>query len=139
MIRSVPPVVMLFFALNSRRGFTLVEALVALGVFAFAVMGFMLAFESALQAAREVRREAILRQILEDRMAWLEHAPLARMENRIEGPLPGMIIQEEIAPETMLDEQRTILEGFWRVRVLVEWPGPEGPETLEAGFLRYGP
>lgn len=124
---------------RQRRGFTLVEALVALGVFAFAVMGFMLAFESALQAATEVRREALIRQIMEDRMAWLEHAPLAPMENRIEGPMPGMIIREEIAPETMLDEERTILEGFWRMRVLVEWPGPRGPETLEAGFLRYGP
>lgn len=131
------------FSLRSRKtglpGFTLVEALVALGVFAFAVMGFLLAFESALQAAREVRREALVRQILEDRMAWLESAPLEPAENRIEGPLPGMVIREEIARETMMDEERTVLEGFWRLRVLIEWPGPQGPETMEAGFLRYGP
>jgi prepilin-type N-terminal cleavage/methylation domain-containing protein len=135
----IPLLVMSYFPQNSRRGFTLVEALVALGVFAFAVMGFMLAFESALQAAREVRREALIRQILEDRIAWLEHAPLTPTENRIEGPLPGMIIREVISPEEMLDEERTILIGFWRMRVLVEWPGSTGTETLEAGFLRYGP
>lgn len=120
--------------------FTLVEALVALGVFAFAVLGVLMAFDSGLQAAQQVRREALVRQILEDRVAWLETAPLEPAENRFEGPLPGMLIREEITRETLVDEERTVFDGFWRVRVLVQWPGPGGnKENLEAGFLRFGP
>jgi len=125
---------------HRRRGnaFTLVEALVALGVFSFAVLGFLMAFDTTLGAAREVRREAMIRQILEDRIAWLEHAPLEPREARIDGPIPKMIIREEIAPERLVDESRNIYEGFWKVRVLVEWDRAGEKETMEAGFLRYG-
>jgi type II secretory pathway pseudopilin PulG len=121
-----------------KQGFTLVEALVALGVFAFAVLGFLMAFDTALEAAREVRREAMIRQILEDRMAWLEHAPLEPGESRLEGPIPGMLIREEISQERLVDERQNIYDGFWRVRVLVEWERAGEKETMEAGFLRYG-
>jgi len=127
------------FAKSGRRAaFTLVEALVALGVFSFAVLGFLMAFDTTLDAAREVRREAMIRQILEDRVAWLEHAPLALRDVRIEGPIPGMIIREEISTERLVDEEQNVYGGFWKVRVIVEWEREGEKETMEAGFLRYG-
>jgi type II secretory pathway component PulJ len=118
-------------------GFTLFEALVALAVFSFAVIGFLWAFDATLDAAREVRREAVVRQILEDRMAWLEIAELVETENVIEGPMPGMKIRETIQPERLIDEEQNILEGFWRVGVLVEWETDGRKESMEAGFLRF--
>lgn len=110
----------------------------ALGVFSFAVLGFLMAFDTTLQAARDVRREAMARQILEDRIAWLERIPLEPRDVRLDGPVPGMVIREEVAPERLVDERQNVYEGFWRVRVLVEWERSGEKEQLEAGFLRFG-
>ena len=123
---------------SATAAFTLFEALVALAVFSFAVLGFLAAYDAALDAAREVRRESIVRQILEDRIAWLEKAELFETENRMDGPLPGMKILEAITPETMVDEEQNILGGFWRMSVTVEWQRDGQAETVEASFLRYG-
>ncbi|MCS7009719.1 MAG: prepilin-type N-terminal cleavage/methylation domain-containing protein [Chthoniobacterales bacterium] len=117
-------------------GFTLFEALIALAVFGFAVVGLMMAFDELLDAAREIRRESVIRNILEDRIAWLEEAELQKYENRIEGPLPDMVIYETIEPEQLTDSKLTIYEGFWRCRVKIEWKRESGTETLEGGFLR---
>lgn len=121
---------------SSNRGFTLFEALIALGVFAFAVLGLMMAFDSLLEAGREARREAVIRNILEDRIAWLEEVEPHVFENRIDGPLPEMVITESIEPEQLTDSNLTIYDGFWRCRVKIEWKRDGKLETLEASFLR---
>lgn len=118
--------------------FTLFEALVALAVFSFAVLGFVGAFEAALDSAREVRREAFLRQVLEDRIAFLENAPLFDTDNSYPGPVPGMTIRETIFPEQLVDEEQNILAGFWKLTVSITWQRDGTEETLEASFLRYG-
>jgi type II secretory pathway component PulJ len=122
---------------SARRAFTLFEALVALAVFSFAVIGFLWAYDATLDAAREVRREAIVRQIMEDRIAWLEIAELVETDNRIDGPLPGMKIRETIQPERLIDEEQNILQGFWRAAVVVEWETDGRKESMEASFLRF--
>ena len=53
----------------SPRAMTLFEVLVALTIFSFAVIGCLVAYNSTLSAAREVRFEAEVRRILEDRIA----------------------------------------------------------------------
>lgn len=118
--------------------FTLFEALVALAVFSFAVMGFLMAFDSTLDAARVVRRESLIRQVMEDRMAWLENAELAPMDSRIDGPWPGMKVQEIVTREVLTDDKKNVLDGFWKMRVVVEWTRDGQEEKMEASFLRYG-
>lgn len=123
---------------RSCSAFTLFEALVALAVFSFSVMGFMMTFDSTLSAAREARRESIIRQIMEDRIAWLEHAELQKSEQEIDGVFPGMKIRETIEPKTITDDEKTILQGFWKMTVKVSWPRDGKEESLESHFLRYG-
>ena len=48
-----------------KEGFTLVEVMLALGVFAIAVVGLITALNTAMQAAIEVRERSLLRAELE--------------------------------------------------------------------------
>ena len=73
-----------FTGMNSRihgrsrigdRGFTLFEVLLALGVFMLAVTGLVMAIDTALQAALEVRQRSMCRTELESRLAYCQGDP----------------------------------------------------------------
>ena len=53
----------------TRRGFTLFEVLIALGVFAIAVTGLVIGLQSTLDAALTARQRALARFVIESRLA----------------------------------------------------------------------
>lgn len=121
----------------SPRAMTLFEVLVALTIFSFAVIGCLVAYNSTLSAAREVRFEAEVRRILEDRIAHLEGMELKEYEDQIESDLPGLKIRETIRPEEIVDSERTILSGFWKVEIIATWERDGTPQEIKTSFLRY--
>ena len=122
----------------SPRAMTLFEVLVALTIFSFAVIGCLVAYNSTLSAAREVRFEAEVRRILEDRIAHLEGMELKEYEDQIESDLPGLKVRETIRPEEIVDSERTILSGFWKVEITASWERDGVPQEIQTSFLRYG-
>lgn len=121
-----------------RFGFSLVEVLVALGVFSFAVVGLLAAYNSAMAAASDVRKEAEIRRLLENRVAALEFRQLEPYESKIESGLPGVTLTERIEQEQLVDSEQTIFE-FWRVHVVAEWIQGGEPQEMSASFLRADP
>lgn len=124
---------------TGRRGFSLVEVLVALGVFAFAVVGLLIAYNAALSAAREVRRESEVRRVLEDRVAEWEGVELEASEKRIESRLPGVVLVEKCERHELVDDERNIFSGFWKITLVAQWEDSGEPQSMEAEFLRYQP
>jgi len=116
---------------------TLFEVLVALTIFSFAVIGCLVAYNSTLSAAREVRHDAEVRRILEDRVAELEGMEPREYEKVIDSALPGLKIRESIRPEEITDAQGTVLSGFWKVEVTAEWERDGAPQEIQCSFLRY--
>ena len=119
------------------RGFTLVETMIALGLFAFAVMGFMIALESAVSSARYLRREAVVRQVLENRVA----AVLADKESAFRREFPadanGIEVVEEGKEEKVYDQEGTILSDYFRVTVKASWKDQRGEKNeREVSFLK---
>jgi prepilin-type N-terminal cleavage/methylation domain-containing protein len=122
----------------SRRAMTLFEVLIALTIFSFAVIGCLVAYNSTLSAAREVRYDAEVRRILEDRVAELEGMELQEYEKEIDSGLPGLKIRESIRPEEIIDAERNVLSGFWKVEVTAQWERDGVPQEIQSSFLRYG-
>ena len=120
------------------RAFSLVEVLIALGVFSFAVVGLLGAYNSAMAAASDVRRESEIRRMLENRVASLELRDLEPYENREETVIPGVTITERIEQEQLIDDEQTIFD-FWRVTVEATWEQGGQPQAMAATFLRYEP
>ncbi len=101
------------------RGFTLMEVLVAVAVFAFAVLGLLFALNVTTDAARETLRQQALRAELQNRLARLSVPPYN--EGRQTEESGGIRYTSEITREQIKDSELTLMEGYWRIRVLAEW------------------
>lgn len=111
--------------------------LVALGVFAFAIIGLLMALDSALSAASDARFETLVRRQLENSMAKLESIEPQEYKEVMEIAMPAMRITETMTAETIVTEERIRLDGFWRVRIEATWSRRGREETFSAEFLRH--
>ncbi|HEY5706883.1 MAG TPA: type II secretion system protein [Terrimicrobiaceae bacterium] len=121
-------------------GFTLFEVLVALGLFAFAVVGLLAGIRAMADVADEARIASAVRQQMESRVAFMEVLRPANYEKTITVDFPKMTITEQMLPETVSrGEGKQPLAGLWRVRIRARWEvsGRHGED--EASFLRHDP
>ena len=100
-------------------GFTLMEVLVAVAVFAFAVLGLLFALNVTTDAARETLRQQALRAELQNRLARLSVPPYN--EGRQTEATGGIRYTSEVAREPIKAADLTLMDGYWRIRVLAEW------------------
>lgn len=110
----------------------------AMGIFALVVIGAMAALNAALSAAREARIEQHARIQIESRLALLEGGPIQEIERVVETETPKMTFTETVKRENVVGKNSTVLNGFWRVRVVAKWKDGEEERSQEASFLRAG-
>lgn len=105
------------------RAFTLLETIVALSVFAIAVVGCLRAIHTITGVVAGLRMESEARRSLENHALKIRGVrPFPSRLPLEEGPLPnGIEIQDEIAP--VIDEQAGITkeERLLRVRSIASW------------------
>lgn len=117
------------------KGFTLLEVLIALGIFAIAGIGLLIALDSAVDAARYTQRDGEVRNGLENRMARLSVGRLRPFTN--EETIGGVTFREEVAREELVNEDQVKLPGFWRLSVSAEWTDDGGEQTWDASHLVF--
>ncbi len=84
---------------KSVDGFTLLEVMIALGVFAIAVVGLITALNTAVEAALEVRQRAMIRSELESQLALRMGFPLQTQRLVLEAKdNHGIRVEESLAP-----------------------------------------
>ncbi len=123
------------FSGQGRRAFTLLEVLMAVGIFAFAAMGLLIALESALDGAKATQAEARVRDGLANRLARLSVGPMRALED--DESEKGVKYHIVVGREEVTNGERSVLRGFWRVRVTAQWDAPSGAQTWTASHLLY--
>jgi prepilin-type N-terminal cleavage/methylation domain-containing protein len=123
------------FRSGRRAGFTLLEVLIAVGIFAFAALGLLLALDSALDGARATQRDAAVRDGLANRLAGLSVGSLRPVSS--DETENGVTYHLEVQREEVTNAEKTILRGFWRLKVKAEWTGGGSPQTWEVSHLVY--
>jgi Tfp pilus assembly protein PilV len=115
----------------------LLEVLIAVGVFAMAGLGLMIALEATVRGAGAVQRENEIRAQLESRLARLSVGPL--QEVATESELEGTLYEEVVAPEEVTDAELTALEGYWKVGVTARWREAGEEQVWAVSHLAYQP
>lgn len=126
----------------SARGFTLIEVLVALGMFVLAVGGLALALDRAFAASNMLRQDDEIRQqvaSLVDQSMILPIDTLA--EGRETGPdALGVKYATSAEPvEDLRNKNDEVLGGLWRVTVRATWEEGGEQQEWKEEFLRYQP
>lgn len=120
-----------------RNAFTLLEVLVASGIFCFAVLGLLFGMHVAVEASRSVQMQKAVRSQLESRLARLSVPPLREYHGKNEQD--GVAYREEITREEVRADGVPDVRGYWRVRVMAQWKENGAEQNWEASHLAWSP
>ena len=122
----------------TRRGFTLFEVLIALGVFAIAVTGLAIGLQSAVEAALSARQRALARFVIESRLAAAMTDPPLDGKRTIDGATNnGISVVETFEQVELQDTNGQIIPGMWKLHVAAEFG--RDPTKEQAEILLYRP
>lgn len=124
--------------MRGRGGFTLFEVLVALGVFALAVTGLVIALQATVDAALFARERSLARVVIESRLAMALADPPLDGERTIDPrDNNGIGVLETMEEVEIVQTNGEALPGMWRLRVEAKWGDDETMESAEV--LLYQP
>jgi type II secretion system protein I len=116
----------------TRRGFTLFEVLIALGVFAIAVTGLAIGLQSAVEAALSARQRALARFVIESRLAAAMTDPPLDGKRTIDGATNnGISVVETFEQVELQDTNGQIIPGMWKLQVVARIGKTESEERAE--------
>jgi len=124
------------------RGFTLLEVLIALGMFVLAVGGLALALDRAFSASIILRRDDEIRQQVESLVDQAMVLPIDTLVQGIEsGPDALGIKYATVAEpvEDLVNKDQETLGGIWRITVRAAWEEGGQEQEWKEEFLRYQP
>jgi len=118
------------------QGFTLFEVLLALAVFALAVVGLATAMDTALQSALEVRERSALRAELESQLATRQGFPLNAEHLTIEAKdNRGISVEETLTPHPLKNQKGDEIQNIKQLTIKVTM----GKESDTASILVNAP
>jgi type II secretion system protein I len=106
------------------RGFVLLEAILAVGIFAIGVLALGRCVNNCIAAEHFKREDALAGQALENRMAEIEAGavvPESSGAEILESPFDGMKLKQTVLPLQIKNEKDQDLAGLLSVALSVAW------------------
>ena len=117
-------------------GFTLFEVLIALGIFAIAVTGLVIAIDTTLQAALEARQSSLSRIMLESRLAYCLADPPSETTRVLEAKTNhGVRVEEILVPWPLKNGKNADVTGVKKLTITTK----AGNRSDSAEVLLYRP
>mgnify|MGYP006285909229 FL=1 len=121
----------------NKRGFTLFEVLIALGVFAIAVTGLAIGLQSAVEAALSARQRALARLVIESRLAAAMTDPPLNGKRTIDARANnGVSVEESFEQIELKDTNGQIIPGMWKLQVTAKFSADGTAERAEIMVFR---
>jgi Tfp pilus assembly protein PilV len=127
---------------NFCRAFALYEVLLGVAIFAIGVIALGRAVENCLNASSISAEETAVRQILADRMAEIQAAPVvpdAEKEFKINSSYGMVKLIQKSAPAGLTEPDNTLLSGINLVTLTAQWQHAGVPRFKQIQFYVYRP
>ncbi|MGF1657652.1 MAG: hypothetical protein ACFCU3_11830 [Verrucomicrobiales bacterium] len=107
------------------QAFLLLEALVALAVFAIVGGGFLLAYQNLIGATLESERQRVVQQVTLNALRELQARPAEEFQDVVELPdLENGRMRLSVEPLEMRSQDDVVLSNLWRLQIAFT-PGRE--------------
>jgi len=131
-----------FNALRLRRfdAFALYEVLLGVAIFAVGVIALGRMVENCLNASTISAEESAVRQILSDRMAEIQAAPVvpdAEKEFKVTSSYGVLKLVQKSAPAGLTEPGNTLLSGISLVTLTAYWQRGRVPRSKQIQFYVY--
>jgi Tfp pilus assembly protein PilV len=128
---------------RSKYAFALYEVLLGVAIFSLGVISLGRAVQNCINASTISAEENVVRQILSDRMAQVQAAPVvpeAEKEFKIRTSYGRMILTQKTAPAALTEPDNTIINGINLVTLTARWEHAGIPQSKQIQFYvyRYG-
>lgn len=129
------------FGGRDRSGFVLLEAMLALAIFVFAVLSLARSVEAGLQAGVIQRSDARASRALLNWMRELQAGSIPYNDNssgtELRGEFGGMRVRQKVVPLDLKDQDGLEINGMLDVTLTVSWPMGTMLATKELRFYAY--
>ena len=129
-------------ALQRFKAFALYEVLIGVAIFAIGVVALGRAVENCLNASSISAEESAVRQILADRMAEIQAAPVlpdAEKEFKVNSSYGMVKLIQKSAPAGLTEPGNTLLSGINLVTLTAQWQHAGVPRLKQIQFYVYRP
>lgn len=121
--------------LRSRRGFVLLEVVIAMGMFSFAIVGLAAALNSIISVELEARQARQVRFVIDSYMDQARLEQLVEETKALEPDLLGNTYQRVVEPVEIFNMDNVPLDGILRVTITAT--SPAGTELMSSDLLVY--
>lgn len=125
---------------RGRMGFALYEVLIGVAIFALGVIALGRAVENCLNASTISAEEQVVRQILSDRMAQIQAAPVvpdAEKEFKVNSNYGTVRLTQKSAPAELTEADNTLINGINIVTLTAHWQHAGTPQSKQIQFYVY--
>lgn len=124
---------------SRRRGFVLLEVMIALCIFAVLSLGLVTALSESFRAAEDRNTADQAARGLRNQLALLRGAPIAPGERDLPDDGSGTTYHLAVAPEPMLDQKKQPILGVYRATIFAQWKSGGQVEKRQLWELVYQP
>lgn len=120
-----------------QHGFVLLEAMLAVVIFALAVLSLGRCVTNCLAAERFKVEDALARRALENRVAEIEAGavqPAGDSQETLPAPFVGLTLKQSCSPLHKKNENGVELSGLISVQLEVSWRSSSGTESRNLVF-----
>lgn len=124
------------------RGFTLLEVLIAMAMFTFAVGGLALSLDRAFSASLVMRHDGEIRQQIASLIDQAMILPIETLHQGLESDPDALGVKYTTNAELVEDlvnREQSVLNGLWKVTVRAVWKESGARQEWKEEFLRYQP
>lgn len=123
--------------MNRRAGFVLLEAMLAVAIFALGVIALGRCVSNCIAAERLKLEDERARRVLANRMAEIEAEAVegsANAEEKLKAPFEGMTLKQKRVPLKKQNEKKQNMDGLYAMTLEVTWPSGRAMQSRQLTF-----
>jgi Tfp pilus assembly protein PilV len=126
--------------IRGQFAFALYEVLIGVAIFAIGVIALGRAVQNCLNASTISAEEQVVRQILSDRMAEVQAAPVvpeAEKEFKVDSNYGTVRLMQKTTPAALTEADNTVINGINIVTLTARWQHAGIPQYKQIQFYVY--